>query len=153
MAPLAPALALLIAALGPLGAGAQTEIEWVSQLSPPTPVHRVRALGKVVSGGTARHVWAVGDSGSILKTETGGWSWTAQTSGISNILYDVSAKDSSTAWIVGHQGETRRLLRSEVTGGAAGKILKTSDGGATWTTQNSGTSVDLYGWVSLRLWW
>ena len=73
--------------------------------------------------------WAVGFGGTILRTENGGASWTAQTSGSSNPLWSVSmGADGRLGWAVGVRGT----------------ILRTENGGASWTAQTSGTSNDLY---------
>jgi len=55
--------------------------------------------------------------------------WSAQTSGTTNPLQDVSAVDASTAWAVG----------------TGGTILYTTDGGTTWNGQTSGTTQTLLG--------
>ena len=68
--------------------------------------------------------WAVGDSGTILKTTNGGETWTSQTSGATTSLKAVSAVSTSVAWIAG----------------GGGAILKTTNGGGTWTNVGTGTS-------------
>ena len=50
--------------------------------------------------------------------------WTAQTSGTTFNLNDVSAVDANTAWVIGNSGT----------------VLYTTDGGTTWTPQTPGTS-------------
>jgi photosystem II stability/assembly factor-like uncharacterized protein len=72
--------------------------------------------------------WIVGDFGTILRT-TNGSTWTVAFSGTANRLYDVAFRDASNGVIVG----------------AAGLILVTSDGGATWHPEPSGTFDDLHG--------
>jgi len=67
----------------------------------------------------ALHGWVVGGSGRILKTVDGGATWTAQTSGTSKDLLELSFADANNGWAAGQM---------------AG-ILHTSDGGATWTRQ------------------
>ncbi len=75
--------------------------------------------------------WAVGESGTILKTENGGDTWTAQSSGVTTKLLAVDAVAASTAWAVGE--------RDYAVEGSKGPILKTVDGGTTWAIQDSGT--------------
>ncbi|MGH2574680.1 MAG: YCF48-related protein [Ignavibacteria bacterium] len=65
--------------------------------------------------------YAVGFSGSILKTTNRGISWTAQSSPVSNILRGVSFADSLTGFAVGDNGVT----------------LKTSNGGITYINRIS----------------
>jgi photosystem II stability/assembly factor-like uncharacterized protein len=85
--------------------------------------------------GSASHVaagpigWAVGDGGTILHTSDGGTTWTAQTSGTTNLLSLVEFTDANTGWAVG----------------VGGTILHTSNGGTTWTAQTSGTTNFLTG--------
>ena len=56
------------------------------------------------------------------------FSWTAQTSGVTNNLRDVYFTDNQTGWAVGD----------------AGVILHTDDGGQTWSAQTSGTTLNLF---------
>src|SRR6266851_4011468 len=74
-------------------------------------------------------VVAVGDVGTILRTEDGGATWTLQSSGTSNPLLGVSFVDPNTGTAVGNNGT----------------ILRTIDGGATWMPQSGGTSNTLWG--------
>jgi photosystem II stability/assembly factor-like uncharacterized protein len=67
--------------------------------------------------------WAVGYSGTILKTTNGGANWLLQTSGTSNWLGSVHFTDTNTGWAVGNSGT----------------ILKTTNGGTVWTQQASVT--------------
>ena len=74
--------------------------------------------------------YAVGNSGTILKTTDGGANWVAQTSGTANICSDVHFPvDATTGYAVG----------------SSGTILKTTDGGANWVAQTSGTANSLLG--------
>ena len=56
---------------------------------------------------------------AILPTQA---QWTEQTSPTTNALYSVSVVDNNVAWI----------------GGASGTVLRTTDGGATWTNVGGG---------------
>ena len=76
--------------------------------------------------------YAVGDLGTILKTNNGGTTWTVLSSGTTNRLYSVYFTDANTGYAVG--GEYLSSLTQ------TGIILKTSDGGITWTVSSSGLS-------------
>jgi photosystem II stability/assembly factor-like uncharacterized protein len=78
--------------------------------------------------------------GTIMKTTDGGAFWTSQRV-LSRLYYQVflqgvSYVDANTATVVGDD-------RQPVSRG--GLILRTTDGGATWTSQSSGTTLPLYG--------
>jgi photosystem II stability/assembly factor-like uncharacterized protein len=60
--------------------------------------------------------FAVGDSGTILKTTDGGTNWGTQESGTIERLISVHFPSIDTGWVVGHNGT----------------ILKTIDGGNSW---------------------
>lgn len=64
--------------------------------------------------------FAVGFSGTILKTTNGGQSWNTQTSGTTQNLMSVYFLDANTGFA----------------SGSSGTILKTIDGGTTWTNQS-----------------
>lgn len=74
-------------------------------------------------------VWAVGQSGRMRKSANGGLSWSNGDSGAvapSVNLRSVFFVDSSTGFICGHAS------------GGFGTVMKTVDGGATWTLQTAG---------------
>ncbi len=112
--------------------------------------------------------WAVGNNGTILVTNNGGTTWTAQTSGTTFGLASVYFSSSTQGWAVGQNGiilvtnnggttwtaqtsGTTQLLTkvkfvSNTQGwviGFNGTILFTNNGGTTWTAQTSGTTVGL----------
>ena len=107
-----------------------------------TPVKR--NLFKVVFSSPQRGT-AVGDFGIIVHTEDGGATWTelglpegfklpeaAEEQGVlpnDALLYGLSFVDENTGWLSGEWGT----------------ILRTQDGGKTWTQENSGTEVTLFG--------
>ncbi|HOY31521.1 MAG TPA: YCF48-related protein [Bacteroidales bacterium] len=72
--------------------------------------------------------YAVGVSGTILKTTNAGNDWTAQTSGTINTLISVYFTDANTGYAVGFNGT----------------ILKTSNGGLVWTDLSISNSYDLF---------
>jgi photosystem II stability/assembly factor-like uncharacterized protein len=67
----------------------------------------------------AQHVIAVGDHGSIYRTEDGGQHWQKAESSTSRSLYSVSMADAAAGWAVGQYGT----------------ILRTVDAGRSWTMQ------------------
>jgi len=81
---------------------------------------------------------AVGGAGTILRTDDGGASWTQQSSGTSADICGVAFKDAETGIVVGSNGFCDGLGPLD-----SGFILRTIDGGATWTLQTS---------ASRRLW-
>ncbi|RPH48950.1 MAG: hypothetical protein EHM91_03660, partial [Planctomycetota bacterium] len=62
--------------------------------------------------------WAVGDGGTIYKFtySAPNWTWTAQTSGTTQDLYDVFFADANVGYAVGNRGT----------------VLRTADGGGSW---------------------
>jgi photosystem II stability/assembly factor-like uncharacterized protein len=64
--------------------------------------------------------WAVGDVGTIMKTNDGGSSWVPEAAGTTQPLKSIFFLDASTGWASG-----------------TGVILKTVDGGATWAAQTA----------------
>jgi photosystem II stability/assembly factor-like uncharacterized protein len=65
--------------------------------------------------------WAVGGSGTILRTQDGGRTWEAQDSGTTEWLDSVAFVTPLSGWAVGEKGT----------------ILHTQDGGASWKEQDS----------------
>jgi photosystem II stability/assembly factor-like uncharacterized protein len=114
--------------------------------------------------------FATGQSGQV--DVFNGTSWTPSTSG-SNFLAGITCADSNNCYIVGQQGVTYNTTSASTTPswalqaggstanqinafscpsaaecvavGASGTILETLNGGQTWKTQTSGTSVSLAG--------
>jgi len=111
----------------------------------------------------------VGSRGVILASEDAGQTWISQSSPINRILYGVAWSDSQTATVVGDKGiilqyvegigwierksgTSYRLYAVEFISpligfavGQFGTILRTDDGGETWTPENSHTYNHLYG--------
>ena len=118
----------------------------------------------------ARYGWAVGD-GIILATDDGGARWKRQGRVSRYYLDDVACTDADHAWVVGEDGSNRGVTLATANGGATwglqfrckdglsslaftdvrhgwavgfdGTLLATTDGGDSWTSQHSGTSLDL----------
>jgi len=63
-----------------------------------------------------KHVWRVGEGGSISRSTDGGKTWQRQTSGVSVDLASGSATSDKTAWVAGKSGT----------------LLLTTDGGKHW---------------------
>jgi photosystem II stability/assembly factor-like uncharacterized protein len=140
---------------------------WVNQVSGTTNALRQVSFINTNEG------WAVGSSGTLLKTTNGGSTWTAKTFVNSSLLIGCYFFDSSTGWVVGDDGAykttdggntwthvtgstllTRIFFANSLLGfgvggstaGQYGAIHKTTDGGATWTsTINSTTWHRMYG--------
>jgi photosystem II stability/assembly factor-like uncharacterized protein len=70
--------------------------------------------------------WAVGDSGTIIHTTTGGIIWEVQSSGTMFNLTSVDFVDDNNGWVVG-----------------SSTIVHTTNGGSTWTIQISDTGYSL----------
>ena len=68
--------------------------------------------------------WLVGDDGMIYKTEDGGLEWTQQNSGTTKDLCKIFFVDENVGWA----GVGNNYL-----GGEAGSILRTTNGGETWS--------------------
>jgi len=111
----------------------------------------------------------VGDNGLIFRTITGGVSWTIATSGTSVNLRTVTFGDGGVAYVGGRDGVILRSMdlgvswtlaeagsvryrSSSARGtqrawivGDGGVIRATTNAGASWFTQSSGTGSDLHG--------
>ena len=112
--------------------------------------------------------FAVGASGTILRTTDGGNNWDILASGTNYDLYGVSFTDANTGTAVGNFGAILRttdagnnwIIQREGTSdvlygvsftdanngtavGSGGLILRTTDGGASWINQTSGTTNSL----------
>jgi photosystem II stability/assembly factor-like uncharacterized protein len=71
--------------------------------------------------------WAVGGSGTIIHTSDGGATWSLQTSGApSTTLFSVDFVNPNNGWIVGGTGPT---------------AFRTTNGGATWSSQATGNTL------------
>ncbi len=68
--------------------------------------------------------YAVGASGTIIKTTNAGLNWVSQTSDSSGIFYSVFFTDANTGYIGGHTFSTQIKAR----------ILKTTNGGQNWNS-------------------
>jgi photosystem II stability/assembly factor-like uncharacterized protein len=84
---------------------------------------------------TASSCYVVGDGGTVVTTVDSGSSWATRSSGTSAALHAISCPDPSTCFAVGEIP----VLNSSSTGTfyRAG-VLRTTDGGGTWSIQNSG---------------
>jgi photosystem II stability/assembly factor-like uncharacterized protein len=58
------------------------------------------------------NVWAVGESGKILKYN--GFAWTEQTSGVTQTLNSVFAVDKNTIWAVGESGKILKYQQEKM---------------------------------------
>jgi photosystem II stability/assembly factor-like uncharacterized protein len=71
---------------------------------------------------------AVGDFGSVYRTEDGGVKWSIMQTGTTSPLFCIRNVDKSTIYVCGGEGV----------------ILKSVDGGKSWKAQNSGTKKQLF---------
>ncbi len=117
-------------ALAPGGGASGAPAVWERQNLPARSAALLAVDG--VMDRFARAGWAVGGSGTILRTEDAGATWRAQVSGTSVALHAVSALSAAAAWAVGESGT----------------ILFTRDG-INWERQGAGGEGDLYGVTAL----
>jgi predicted CXXCH cytochrome family protein len=115
---LAAAILLPISASAYISTGPSTDRSWFWQ-NPLPQGNDLRSTAWVNNG----IGWAVGESGTALKTIDGGATWAALDTGTERDLIGVSFVDANNGWVAG----------------AAGTIRRTTDGGATWTAQSAPT--------------
>jgi photosystem II stability/assembly factor-like uncharacterized protein len=119
----------------------------------------------------ARHGWAVGGNGAVLRSSDGGVSWTPQTNALRTTPFIglsiefISAStgvismnngallrttDGGYTWdVLPRTGLAFRMLRKAPDGslwgcGNVGAIARSTDGGVSWETMNSGVTTVLY---------
>jgi photosystem II stability/assembly factor-like uncharacterized protein len=105
------------------------------------------ALLRGVSAASPRVVWASGSGGTVLRSEDGGSTWDVRpvppapgAPGAPGLDFrDVDAVDDSTAYLL------------SIGPGAASRIHKTRDGGATWTLQH--TNPEPQGFLDAMSFW
>ena len=109
-----------------------------------------------------RHVWAVGDNGTILATTDGGVSWQPQTSHTTEGLNSVAFFNAQRFWALQPDpecfpGEPCPPVDAQHgwAVGDDGTILATADGGASWQPQTSNTTEHLLsvGFVDAQRGW
>jgi photosystem II stability/assembly factor-like uncharacterized protein len=82
--------------------------------------------------------YAVGKSGTILRTANGGATWEKVTTNFRDTLMRVDFADDKNGWIVGYSGS----------------ILRSGDKGRTWVRQEGSTRSHLYGlYMDKRFGW
>jgi gliding motility-associated-like protein len=95
--------------VGSLNVRAQQD--WFQQIVPITPdLYDIEFVNLNVG-------YAVGNSGKIIKTVDGGYTWTESNSGTTNTLFDCEFESELVGWVCG----------------AGGLVLRTTNGGETWT--------------------
>ncbi len=98
--------------------GASISRDGLSGCVPSNGSHNdCHVMTREVSNSALKTIWACGDAGKIYRSNDGGHSWSAQTSGTTEALKGISAYDKDNALCCGDNGI----------------ILYTHDGGATWT--------------------
>lgn len=86
------------------------------------------AISAIAFGADGAQGWAVGDSGTVLRSGEAGASWTAQPVGVQGGLQGLAVSgDGLHAWVVGD----------------AGTLLQTADGGGHWTVTRLGGGENL----------
>ena len=88
-----------------------------------------------ISFADALNGWAVGGTGTIVHTGSGGANWYTQRSGVAVPLHGVDFVSASDGWAVGNRPGG---------GTTAGTILATTDGGLDWNAQTSAVTRNLY---------
>lgn len=81
---------------------------------------------------------AVGAQGTLLMSTDGGSTWKATASGTSNDLHAVVAQANTVTTT-----STTTTSYTAVAVGDKGTVLRSTDGGTTWVSQNSGTTANL----------
>jgi len=106
----------------PLAESAWTLSWWLTprEENPLFGLVSIRARLNDVSFVSVNLGWAVGDSGTIVKTSNGGRTWVKQNSETRESLWSTYFSNDHTGWVTG----------------AKGTILVTQDGGETWKRQN-----------------
>jgi len=109
-----------------------TDSGWTFQNPQPTgnTLRGVAALN-------AQTMIAVGEQGSILRTTDAGVTWKRISSGTSALA--VPVRDAGTGSNAGLSGVSFADANTGIAVGSQGAILRTVDGGSTWTLQSSGT--------------
>ncbi|HYE14070.1 MAG TPA: YCF48-related protein [Pyrinomonadaceae bacterium] len=77
----------------------------------------------------ARRGWAAGGKGVLLKTSDGGERWEAAPAPTTDALRDIFFTDERTGWLVCDRGIYSLKVGEE----SRSYLMKTSDGGATWS--------------------
>ena len=91
------------------------------------------------------HGWVVGDGGEVLATRDGGGAWSGQDSGVEDTLIAVRFVDEEKGWALGEYRDSYGLERHIE--------ISTTNGGQTWTSNNSlgGRDLDFvgaqHGWI------
>jgi photosystem II stability/assembly factor-like uncharacterized protein len=94
--------------------------------------------------------WVAGFQGTILRTTNGGLTWQTQNSGITNDIHDIFMLNDRLGWALAfeHFVDTATWYGT--------KILKTTNGGTTWTNEQYSKSGEFFNAVfymdSLRGW-
>ena len=81
----------------------------------------------------ARHGWALGDMGTVMRTADGGLSWSVHTTGSNDYLNSVCFLDTLHGWITDTYGS----------------VYSSGDGGQSWTLERR-MPMDYYGTIRMR---
>src|SRR5215216_6237487 len=85
--------------------------------------------------------WAAGSKGALLSTADGGATWELKRPPTEDALRDVFFQDAATGWLVCERSMFKPMEKEE----SVSYLLKTSDGGVTWSRVEvtRGADVDL----------
>lgn len=76
--------------------------------------------------------WAVGGAGTLLSTTDGGQTWRVNRRSSEDTLWDVYFTDAQTGWLLAE----RNIYKLKTNDEPRSYLLRTKDGGATWTRTN-----------------
>jgi photosystem II stability/assembly factor-like uncharacterized protein len=88
----------------------------------------------------ARRGWAVGGKGALLSTADGGETWEVRRPPVEDALRDVFFHDAETGWIVCERSVFKPVEKDE----PVSYLLKTADGGASWSRVEVTRGADVY---------
>jgi len=113
-------IGIWLGSFGAVGQVAQSSWEWQYLTPTGNGIRDVFFLNNELG-------WAVGASGTIIRTTKNGIFWKNHSIGSFNTLFSVYFVNDSVGWVIGDNGTT----------------LKSTDGGTNWDSQLSGTNSQL----------
>jgi photosystem II stability/assembly factor-like uncharacterized protein len=103
--------------------GQQSAWQWINPLPQGNPLNAISVIGQ-------DSLVAVGEYGTVIRSFNGGQTWQVQPTvgGITEVFYAVYFVNTTTGWVSGENG----------------RVLKTTDGGASWFNQITPIFNDLF---------